>query len=272
MPYIPTEAVESSNIKAIGYHRQASTLRIIFHGGRAYDYPMVPEQEYKRLMQAESKGGFFNTRIKPMYGHRSPREAELQPPKPPCCNHPGEACSDKECGQCDDGCCPQEMGRTGQALAGGLEQGQRLIEDARSLAAEGAKDGADLSDQPESAEAEARSHALNAEDDAKACLHPNKEANEGGSVVGCADCGADLSPQDERGDDLIDGVCRCCRMTIQITPEDAVDLCGHCYIGKNGDTNKPCTAHPERRDDCPHGRDGRNCESSCGCACHTGAS
>jgi hypothetical protein len=80
MPYIPTEPVESSNIDAIGYDHRTQTLRIIFHGGRAYDYPMVLEREYRLLMEAESKGRFFNGRIKPMYAHRTPRPEELQPP------------------------------------------------------------------------------------------------------------------------------------------------------------------------------------------------
>jgi hypothetical protein len=84
MPYIPTEPVQSSNIEAIGYHRQTQTLRIAFKSRegppRVYDYPMVPEREYQKLMEAESKGRFFNSRIKPMYAHRTPRPEELQPP------------------------------------------------------------------------------------------------------------------------------------------------------------------------------------------------
>ncbi len=84
MPYIPLTEVESSNIEAIGYDRTIQTLRVSFQDQsgipRVYDYPMVPEGEYKRLMEAESKGRFFNGRIKPMYGFRSVRPEELIAP------------------------------------------------------------------------------------------------------------------------------------------------------------------------------------------------
>ena len=49
MSYIPTEPVESSNLVAIGYHRQTQTLRIIFQEGRAYDYPGLPESEFNSV-------------------------------------------------------------------------------------------------------------------------------------------------------------------------------------------------------------------------------
>ena len=107
MPYIPTEPVESSNIEAVGYDRKTSTLRIIFQGNRAYDYPMFPEQEFKKLLEAESKGKFFNTRIKPMYAHRTPRPEELEPPAP-CCIHSKEddwTCTEA-CFRCYPGCGP----------------------------------------------------------------------------------------------------------------------------------------------------------------------
>lgn len=132
MSYIPTESVESSNLVAIGYHRQTQTLRIIFQEGRAYDYPLVPESEFKGLMEAESKGKFFNSRIKPMYGHRTVRPEQLEPPPEPCCDHPDKSCSDEECGECDPGCCPQKMGRTGAALSRGVERGKRLLDEAAS--------------------------------------------------------------------------------------------------------------------------------------------
>ena len=84
MPYIPLTDVESSNIRAIGYDRTIQTLRVSFHGRdgvlRVYDYPLVPEGEHKRMMEAESKGKFFNSRIKPMYGFRNVRPEELIAP------------------------------------------------------------------------------------------------------------------------------------------------------------------------------------------------
>ncbi len=103
MPYIPLEEVESSNIVAIGYHRQSQTLRIRFQGDRYYDYPMVPESEYELLMAAESKGKFFNSRIKPMYGHRGVRKEALLEP---CCEHQGSDTCSTECFPCKEWCCP----------------------------------------------------------------------------------------------------------------------------------------------------------------------
>lgn len=238
MTYIPTEKVESTNIEEIGYHRATSTLRIIFQGNRAYDYPMVPEPEFKKLMAAESKGKFFNSRIKPMYAHATVRPEQLQPPKEACCVHPGKPCNDEDCGRCDPGCCPQDRAQLGRVVADGLERGKQLIDEARAQAAGGIKD-----DGAESAEAEARSHALNAEDDAKACQHPNTEATSDGTIVGCATCGADLSPDDEK--------------IIHLNTCADPCLLDH-------------SAPP--KDSCPCGDVGRDCESGCGCGCHTGAS
>lgn len=232
-----------------------------------YDYPMLPESEYKRLMQAESKGKFFRSRIKPMYAHRTPRDVELQPPKEACCNHPGKACSDDECGECDPGCCPQERGRTAEAVARGLKRGETLMEETQSTALSGVPQRL-----PKTAEGEVDYGAIpdatkvfeEAASDSTECAHFAKEATEDGSIVKCADCGIDLSPQDDPTA-LIDGKCRCCGVPLKITPEDAVDLCLECFRSKGGDTNDPCTAaHPI----CPHGADGRDCDTSCICQCH----
>ncbi len=288
MPYIPVESVESSNIEAIGYHRQTSTLRVIFRGGRAYDYPMCPETEYKRMMAAESKGKFLNTRIKPMYAYCTPRPEELEPPKEPCCNHPDKPC-DNDCGVCGPGCCPKELARTGQSLAHGLKRGKELIEETRATAASGAPPAL-----PKTAEGEVDhsaipdatpvlEKALEETTTQAVCEHPNKESNTDGSVVGCADCGADLTPYEpeieggtpaEENPAVIDTVCRCCGRAIRVPEEDAVDLCGLCFGGKGGDTDDQCTAEhtfvPGRLSlkDCPHGTDGRDCEEGCPCTCH----
>ena len=103
MPYVPTEPVESSNIARIGSLRSQQILRIVFQGGRAYDYPLVTERDFKDLMAAESKGSFFNRRIKPLYGHRNPRDVELVEP---CCEHEGSDTCTKECFPCNEFCCP----------------------------------------------------------------------------------------------------------------------------------------------------------------------
>ena len=127
MPYISTEPVESSNIERIGYHRKQQILRIIFQGNRAYDYPMVTERDFDDLMAAESKGRFLNSRIKPMYAPRTPREAELVEP---CCEHDGpDPTCIEECYPCHEWCCTGDSASPEQianAIAGGLELGGRL--------------------------------------------------------------------------------------------------------------------------------------------------
>lgn len=57
-------AVKSSNIKSIGYDADTETLEVAFNSGSVYRYFNVPAQLHKRLMSAESKGGFFNINIK----------------------------------------------------------------------------------------------------------------------------------------------------------------------------------------------------------------
>lgn len=174
MPYISTEPVESSNIERIGYHRHHQILRIIFHGGRAYDYPMVTERDFDALMGAESKGKFFNSRIKSMYAHRTPRDVELVEP---CCEHPepNPTCT-KECFPCNEWCCP------GAPSSASPEEIAAAIKDGLAF---GAADHNAASPTTGSDEAAA--------DSEKACLHPDREESSSGSVVVCAACGADLS-------------------------------------------------------------------------------
>lgn len=132
MSYIPLEEVESSNIVSIGYHRQTQTLRMRFQGDRYYDYPMVPEREYEKLMAAESKGTFFNTHIKPMYGHRTVRKEALLEP---CCEHPGpDPTCNKDCYPCKEWCCPGPGPDLSGAVRLGLQTGANLAEAVRSLA------------------------------------------------------------------------------------------------------------------------------------------
>ena len=47
---------------------QAGTLSIWFHGSGRYDYYNVPEQVYRGLLSASSKGTYFNSHIRDRYG------------------------------------------------------------------------------------------------------------------------------------------------------------------------------------------------------------
>ncbi len=57
--------VDSSAIHAIGY--DGSTLTVEFHNGRTYDHPGVPYSVYEGLMQAPSKGAYYNRNIRRRY-------------------------------------------------------------------------------------------------------------------------------------------------------------------------------------------------------------
>jgi len=60
----------SSVIKSFSYDPATSALNIIFVSGNIYVYENVPEAVYLKLKSAESKGRFFNSRIKNKYVFR----------------------------------------------------------------------------------------------------------------------------------------------------------------------------------------------------------
>ena len=57
-------SVSSSNLSAIGYDYDTSTLRIEFIKGGAYMYQGVPADVYEGLLAAGSKGQYFDQFIK----------------------------------------------------------------------------------------------------------------------------------------------------------------------------------------------------------------
>ncbi len=61
------QPVTSSQIASVGYDARREELEIEFHSGGIYRYYRVPEKVYNDLMQAESKGKFFNSQIKGSY-------------------------------------------------------------------------------------------------------------------------------------------------------------------------------------------------------------
>lgn len=62
--------VESSNLLSVGYDQATATLEIAFHSGSVYQYTNVPLEIYQELMQASSKGQYFNHEIKGGYAYR----------------------------------------------------------------------------------------------------------------------------------------------------------------------------------------------------------
>ena len=57
-------AVQSSNIKAVGYDLRSGQMEVEFNSGSVYRYARVPQILYQGLLAAPSAGSFFNDRIK----------------------------------------------------------------------------------------------------------------------------------------------------------------------------------------------------------------
>lgn len=58
------KAVDSSNLKSVGYNETSHTLEVEFHHGGIYQYYNVPESVYLGLMKASSHGTYFDQEIK----------------------------------------------------------------------------------------------------------------------------------------------------------------------------------------------------------------
>ena len=58
-------SVSPSTIAAIGY--EGGTLTVAFHSGRIYNHPGVPESVFHGLINASSKGVFYNKNIRGRY-------------------------------------------------------------------------------------------------------------------------------------------------------------------------------------------------------------
>lgn len=52
--------VESSNIASIGYDQEMLILEVEFRNGTIYQYYDIPSYIFEGLMQADSKGKYFN--------------------------------------------------------------------------------------------------------------------------------------------------------------------------------------------------------------------
>jgi hypothetical protein len=76
--------VRSSNIKAIGFDEQSSTLRIAFHAtADVYDYASVPRMVYSLLLASPSKGSVFQQHIVGKFKHTkvNPAKERIMPKK-----------------------------------------------------------------------------------------------------------------------------------------------------------------------------------------------
>jgi hypothetical protein len=62
--------VDSSSLLQVGYDSGSQELYIEFKEGRTYVYSPVPETTYRELLDADSKGSYFNREVKPKYDCR----------------------------------------------------------------------------------------------------------------------------------------------------------------------------------------------------------
>ena len=59
--------VESTTVRSIGYQGKSRILEIEFQSGVVYQYVDVPARVYEEFWQAESKGKYFNSKIRGAY-------------------------------------------------------------------------------------------------------------------------------------------------------------------------------------------------------------
>ncbi len=63
------QPVDSRGLREVGYDPQSRELEVQFRDRKVYRYSEVPEEVYRRLLAADSKGRFFNEQIKERYGY-----------------------------------------------------------------------------------------------------------------------------------------------------------------------------------------------------------
>ena len=63
-------AVESSTIASVGYDLEQELLQLQFCGRAIYHYFDVPAGVHEALLQASSKGGYFNQAIRGHFRYR----------------------------------------------------------------------------------------------------------------------------------------------------------------------------------------------------------
>jgi KTSC domain-containing protein len=67
---VKRQAVRSSAIRSIGYDPQQRILEVEFTDDTIYEFLPVPAELVGALLAAESKGTFFDERIRNSYIHR----------------------------------------------------------------------------------------------------------------------------------------------------------------------------------------------------------
>jgi hypothetical protein len=67
---VKRERLDSSSLASAGYDPAAHVLEVEFRNGGVYQYLDVEDAEYAEFQDADSKGGYLNTEIKPTHRFR----------------------------------------------------------------------------------------------------------------------------------------------------------------------------------------------------------
>ena len=75
LPTTNLVALRSSSLAHVVYDRDREILQVEFRDGAVYQYTTVPIQAYRDLLRADSKGSYFNLRIRSRYPHEALRSS-----------------------------------------------------------------------------------------------------------------------------------------------------------------------------------------------------
>jgi len=76
---MPRVDLNSTSLYAVTYQDQCAVLELEFRSGAVYRYFGIPQQTLEELLRAESKGGYFNSRIRNRFAHAKVYSAGAQP-------------------------------------------------------------------------------------------------------------------------------------------------------------------------------------------------
>ena len=76
---MPRVDLNSTSLHAVTYQDQCAVLELEFRSGAIYRYFSIPQQTFEELLRAESKGGYFNARIRNRFAYAKVYSAGARP-------------------------------------------------------------------------------------------------------------------------------------------------------------------------------------------------
>lgn len=77
LPTINPMEMQSSSLAQVAYDPRRLILHVEFRDGATYQYTDVPVETYHNLLQADSKGAYFNRRVRNIFRHALVRAAPV---------------------------------------------------------------------------------------------------------------------------------------------------------------------------------------------------